>query len=335
VATLLVPESVSPEDSKADCFRPRDWLPFAVGSWIVNRIDGKLTERAAPLEATRNVSFWFRVALLVILVGFLYCHILARLVMDCWTDPNFSHGFLVPVFSGFVLWRNQKGLADLPIEPSWSGLLVVTSALGILVVGVLGAEFFLSRSSFLFLIAGLVIYFLGWRHFRATLFPWVFLFFMVPIPAIIFNQVAFPLQFLAARLAGSLLNIFGVPVLREGNIVQLPGMALEVAQACSGIRSLMSLGALAVIYGYFLETRYLLRILLALAAIPIAVAANALRVMGTGLLGYYWDPDKAEGFFHTFSGWVIFVVSLVLLFSIHALLGWIGAWAARAGGRKT
>jgi exosortase len=301
----------------------------------MNRIEEKLTERATPREAIRNVSFWLQVALLVILVGFLYSHILARLVMDWWNDPNFSHGFLVPFFSGFVVWQNRKRLATLPMEPSWSGLVVVVGALGILIVGVLGVEFFLSRSSFVFLIAGLIIYFLGWRHFRAMLFPWAFLFFMVPIPAIIFNQVAFPLQFLAARLASSLLDVFGVPVLREGNIIQLPAMALEVAQACSGIRSLMSLGALAVIYGYFLETRNLPRILLALAAIPIAVVANALRVMGTGLLGYYWNPDRAEGFFHTFSGWVIFVISLVLLFSIHALLRWIGNRRARSGERKT
>jgi exosortase len=301
----------------------------------MNRIEEKLPERTTLREAMRNVSFWLQVALLVLLVGFLYYHILARLVMDWWTDPNFSHGFLVPFFSGFVVWQNRKRLAALPVEPTWSGLAVVAGALGILIVGVLGVELFLSRSSLVFLIAGLVIYFLGWRHFRATLFPWAFLFFMVPIPAIVFNQVAFPLQFLAARLASSLLDLFGVPVLRQGNIIQLPAMALEVAQACSGIRSLMSLGALAVIYGYFLETRYLPRVLLALAAIPIAVVANGLRVMGTGLLAYYWDPDKAEGFFHVFSGWVIFVISLALLFSVHGLLRWIGTWGAGTMGRKT
>jgi exosortase len=204
----------------------------------------------------------------------------------------------------------------------------------ILIVGVLGAELSLSRSSFVFLVGGLIIYFLGWRRFRAILFPWAFLFFMIPIPVIIFNQVAFPLQFLAARLATSLLELFGVPVLREGNIIQLPTTSLEVAQACSGIRSLMSLGALAVIYGYFLETRWLLRVLLVLAAIPIAVAANGLRVMGTGLLGYYWDPDKAEGFFHTFSGWIIFIVSLVMLFAFHAGLRWIASGSARTRGVK-
>jgi exosortase/archaeosortase family protein len=245
--------------------------------------DPKLAERVASWETTRGGAFGLRPALLGVLIGFLYYDILARLAMDWWIDPNFSHGFLVPIFSAFVVWQDRKQLAAL---------------------------------------------------FRAILFPLAFLFFMIPIPVIVFNQIAFPLQLLAARLASSLLDLFGVPVLREGNIIQLPTMALEVAQACSGIRSLMSLGALAVIYGYFLETRNLHRVLLTLAAIPIAIVANGLRVMGTGLLGYYWDPDKAEGFFHTFSGWVIFLISLALLFSFHAVLRWAETKRTRAGRMK-
>jgi len=296
--------------------------------------DPKLAERVASGETARGGAFGLRLAVLGVLIGFLYYDILARLATDWWIDPNFSHGFLVPVFSAFVVWQDRKQLAALPKKPSWFGLAVIAGALVVLIVGVLGAEFFLSRSSLVLLIGGLVIYFLGWGHFRAILFPLAFLFFMIPIPVIVFNQIAFPLQFLAARLGSSLLDLFGVPVLREGNVIQLPTMALEVAQACSGIRSLMSLGALAVIYGYFLETRNLHRVLLALAAIPIAIAANGLRVMGTGLLGYYWDPDKAEGFFHTFSGWVIFIISLALLFSFHAVLRWAETKRTHAGGMK-
>ena len=170
------------------------------------------------------------------------------------------------------------------------------------------------------------VYFVGWGYFRALLFPWAFLFFMIPIPAILFNQIAFPLQLLASEFASSLLALLGVPVLREGNVIQLPAMALEVAEACSGIRSLMSLGALAIIYGYFLEPGIFRRLLLVLAAVPIAVAANALRVMGTGLLGQYWSPEKAEGFFHTFSGWVIFLLSLGMLFSLHGALRLVERW---------
>jgi len=294
----------------------------------------KPAERVASWETTRGGAFGLRLAVLGGLIGFLYYDILARLAMNWWTDPNFSHGFLVPIFSAFLVWRDRKQLAALPKKPSWFGLAVIAGGLVVLIVGVLGAELFLSRSSLVLLLAGLLICFLGWGHFRAILFPLAFLFFMIPIPVIVFNQIAFPLQFLAARLGSSLLELFGVPVLREGNVIQLPTMALEVAQACSGIRSLMSLGALAVIYGYFLETRNLHRVLLALAAIPIAIAANGLRVMGTGLLGYYWDPDKAEGFFHTFSGWVIFIISLALLFSFHAVLRWAETKRTHAGGMK-
>jgi exosortase len=189
--------------------------------------------------------------------------------------------------------------------------------LSVLVVGVLGAELFLSRISLLLLIAGLIVFFLGWNYFRALLFPWTFLVLMIPIPAIVFNQITFPLQILASKIAAGVLPAFGVPVLREGNVINLPAMALEVAEACSGIRSLLSLITLAIIYGYMLENRKSVRVILALAAIPIAVAANSLRIVGTGLLVQYWDPDKAEGFFHAFSGWLIFVVSLSLLFLLH------------------
>ena len=109
-------------------------------------------------------------------------------------------------------------------------------------------------------------------------------------------------------------------MLREGNVIQLPSMALEVAEACSGIRSLLSLVTLAIIYSYLLEKRVAIRVALALASIPIAVAANSSRIIGTGLLVQYWNPDKAEGFFHVFSGWLIFVVSLFLLFLSHKFI---------------
>lgn len=252
--------------------------------------------------------------------------------MDWWIDPNFSHGFLIPLFSGLVVWQKRKQLGAVQPSPSWFGLVVIAGSLAMLVVGVLGAELFLSRTSFVFLLAGLVIYFYGWGYFRILLFPWAFLFFMIPIPAIIFNQIAFPLQFLAAKMASSLLSTVGVPVLRDGNIIQLPTMTLEVAEACSGIRSLMSLGALAVIFGYLVETRNLPRVILALSSIPIAVAANSMRIMGTGLLGNYWDPDKAQGFFHEFEGWVIFVSSLVMLFALQAVMRWISqGWSGKKG----
>jgi exosortase len=167
----------------------------------------------------------------------------------------------------------------------------------------------------------MVIFLLGWQHFRVVLFPWLFLFLMVPIPAIIFSQLTLPLQTLAAKLATAALQAVGIPVLREGNVIALPAMPLEVAEACSGIRSLLSLGTLAIIYGYFLETKLWPRLLIALAAIPIAVLANGFRIFGTGVLVQYWDADKALGFFHEFSGWLVFIVSMILLFLVHKIVG--------------
>ncbi|MGH9354955.1 MAG: exosortase A [Terriglobia bacterium] len=262
---------------------------------------------------------WPAIALAALFV-YLYAGILGRLVEQWWTDPNFSHGFFVPAFSAFLIWTNRRRLAAIKPSPAWGGLAVIALALALLVFGVLAAVLFVSRVSVVVLIAGLVIYFRGWRFFKAVIFPWAFLFLMIPPPTLVMNLVTLPLQFLASDLATWFLRFSGVPVLQNGNVIQLPNMALEVVEACSGIRSLVSLGTLAIIYGYLLETSLAVRIVLVALSAPIAVLANGLRIMGTGLTGMYWDPSKAQGFFHEFSGWVIFVLSLAALFTAHAIL---------------
>lgn len=266
---------------------------------------------------------WWQVLAYVAVLSWLYASVLKHLVGQWAHDPNYSHGFFVPFFALFVIWSERDKLRKLALEPSATGLIVLFFGLVVLAAGTLGAELFLSRVSLLLTIAGLVVVTFGWNYMRAVFFPWIFLLFMIPIPAIILNQITFPLQLLASKAAAISLPLVGVPVLREGNIIQLPAMALEVAEACSGIRSLMSLATLAIIYGYLLEPRTSIRVILALASIPIAVLANSLRIIGTGLLVQYWDPDKAQGFFHEFSGWVIFVVSLVMLFLLHRALQWM------------
>ncbi len=276
------------------------------------------TKRLAP-NPGGGPPVW-QLGVLAALSLWLYWSTLGHLVMQWWNDPNFSHGFFVPFFSAFVLWQERGRLARLVPNPSWSGLAVIVLALVTLIVGRLGAELFLARSSLLILLAGVVILFLGWNFFRAVLFPWAFLFLMIPIPTIIFNQITFPLQLLASKVSAAALPLLGVPVLREGNIINLPAMALEVAEACSGIRSLMSLVTLAIIYGYLTEKRIWVRWLLAIAAVPITVAANSVRIIGTGLLVQYWDADKAEGYFHASWGWIIFVISLLMLYALHGLV---------------
>jgi exosortase len=265
---------------------------------------------------------WQGVAL-VLLLGWLYGSILARLFLQ-WVgparDPNFEHGIFVPLFAGFVLWQDRRRLQSIAPEPSWAGLPVLAVSLVMLILGVLGAELFFSRVSLLVMLAGLIILFQGWTFFRAVLFPWAVLILMIPIPNIVLQQVTFPLQLLASKLATGLLELVGVPVLRQGNVIVLASMPLDVAEACSGIRSLLTLVTLAIIYSYLTEKRNWARVLLTCSAVPIAVVANGFRIFGTGLLVQYWDPEKAEGFFHTFSGWLIFVVALMLLFGVHRVI---------------
>jgi exosortase len=283
--------------------------------------DGPTGQDVATAWEDRSAKL--QLVALLCLLGLLYGPVLTRLASQWAHDPNFSHGFFVPIFSLYVLWDQRGRLARLYPRPTWTALGLVIPGLLCLVVGTLGAELFLSRISIVPVLGGLVALFLGWRFLRAVSFSWLFLLLMVPLPTLVFNQITFPLQILASRIASNLLPFAGVPVLREGNVILLPAMALEVAEACSGIRSLMSLLTLAVMYGYLLEKRWTMRLALALAAVPIAVAANSLRIVGTGLLVQYWDPEKAEGFFHSFSGWIIFVVSLLLLFALRRFLHWL------------
>jgi exosortase len=263
---------------------------------------------------------WGPVALIGVLLVLLYHRIAVKLVTDWYEIPDFSHGFLIPFFAAFVVWDSRRTLRQISITPSWAGLSLVLLGLLELLVGVFGADLFLQRTSFVLLVAGLVWTLLGKSMLRRNLFVLFVLALAIPWPAILFNQITFPLQLQASRLASEILPIFRVPVLQDGNIIHLPAMDLEVAQACSGIRSLMSLFTVAVIYGYFLERETWRRVVLALSSVPIAVAANVARIVGTGLCVQYWDPNKAMGFFHDFQGWLMFLVSLGLLYLVHVTM---------------
>ncbi|MGA3009628.1 MAG: exosortase A [Terracidiphilus sp.] len=273
----------------------------------------------APPWNWRSSYAQFTVGSLVIglLIAAVYFRVLVKLVTDWWQIPDFSHGFLVPLFAAYLVWEKRETLRGIKPAPSWSGIAVMVLGLVVLLLGVYGSDLFLSRISLVILLGGVVLCFGGRQLLKELRFPLLVLLLAIPLPAIIYNQITFPLQILASKLASALLPLFGVPVLREGNVIELPLMKLEVAEACSGIRSLMSLFTLAVFYGYFMEKSNLRRTLLALASIPIAIAANAVRILGTGLCVQYWDPDKAVGFFHEFSGWVIFLVSLTFLYLVH------------------
>jgi exosortase A len=262
-------------------------------------------------------------------IALAYWQTLARLV-DAWiVDGNYSHGFLIPPLAAYFAWERRDRLAATPARGSWVGLVLLVLSLAALLAGLLGSELFVARTSIIGTVAGIVIFLLGWRHLRILAFPIAFLFLMVPIPAIIFNQIAFPLQLIASKFGQYCISAASIPVLREGNVLILANTTLEVAEACSGIRSLVSLVTLGILFGYFTDPRWWVRTLIVVSAVPVAILANGARVAGTGIAAHYYGAKAAEGFFHEFSGWVIFVVAFVLMLLIHQLIVRISPAPAR------
>jgi len=269
-------------------------------------------------EQLRNFGWrgWLLVAVFIALYG----PVMVHLVRQWNSDADYSHGFLVPFLSAYLIWQRRDKLAQVVRCPSNWGLVVVVGSLGLMFLGSLGAELFLTRISIIGTICGLIVYFSGWRLLRALAFPLAFLLFAIPIPAILYNEIVFPLQGIASRFATGFLEMLNLfPIMREGNILIMPGMRLEVVEACSGIRSLMSLLALAAGYGYLAEKSVPVRWFLFLSMIPLAIVSNGTRVMITALMTNYIGPQAAEGFMHEFSGWVIFVVATALFLALHSL----------------
>ena len=293
--------------------------------------------------ALKNV--WRTFAILSALV-FVYATVLVGLTHAWWTDENYSHGLLIPFVIGYILWVERDQLRQRKYKPSmlWGGAAILL-ALFALWTGVAGAELFMQRASLVLMLAGVVVYFWGGSLLRLVWVPLCLLLLAIPIPTIIFNKIAFPLQLFASRCAVWSMRLFDIPVLRQGNVIELMPLnsletkKLEVVEACSGIRSLMTLMTLAVVFAYFSFPRSSngsgngdksgkrqrfgsLRkwgvwrtTLLVMSAVPIAILTNALRVSGTGILARYYGVEIADGFFHSFSGWVIYIAAFVLLFA--------------------
>ena len=275
---------------------------------------------------------------------FAYASVLLKLAHDWWADDNYSHGLLVPFIIGYILWLERHRLARNTSRPStfWGAAFVLFALLA-LWAGVAGAELFMQRISLVFMLVGISIYFWGFRVLRPLIVPFALVVLAIPIPAIIFNKIAFPMQLFASRCAVWSMSLLDIPVLRQGNVIELLPLnsaatkKLEVVEACSGIRSLMTLVTLALVLAYFTSPRgeepgakrgtfSWLRnygiwraAIIVVSAFPIAILTNALRVSGTGILARFYGTRIADGFFHTFSGWVIYVVAFLLLFTV----GWI------------
>lgn len=254
----------------------------------------------------------------------LYYRIVPDMVKDWYKDDNYSHGFLVPLIAGYFLWQSWPALKERLVKPDGLGLVVIILGLLQLTVAWLGTEYFTMRSSLIVLLAGMVLYWFGREVLKGMALPLGYLIFMVPIPYIIYDAFAFPLKLFITKASVGFLKMIGVVVLREGNIIMLPTTTLEVADACSGTRSLMSLLALAVAYAFFTQTSTAKRWVLIASAVPIAIFTNALRVIVTGILAQWWGAKAAEGFFHEFAGLVVFALAMVLLVAEGALLRRVG-----------
>ncbi|MDQ4120115.1 MAG: EpsI family protein [Acidobacteriota bacterium] len=281
-------------------------------------------------------KFW-QPALLAAALLFSYAPALKLLLQTWWTDENYSHGLLIPFLIGFLLWFEKDELAKLEKRPAFlAGGAICLTALGLLLVGILGAELFTQRFSLALMLAGITIYFFGWLILKKLVVPFVLLLLAIPIPTILFNKIAFPLQLLATDLAVWGIRLFGIPAAKFGNVIELlprgasQSVWLEVVEACSGIRSLMTLVTLALVYAYFTSRRRdfasfksldLWRAaILMLAALPIAVLTNGARLTATGILAYYYGSETAQGFLHGASGWMVYIAALLLLLLVGKIL---------------
>jgi exosortase len=280
-------------------------------------------------------------------IAFAYATVFVKLVRDWWHDENYSHGLLIPFIIGYIVWTQRDKLARARVEPSvLLGGIAIVFALFALWAGVAGAELYMQRLSLVLLLAGIAVYFWGLKLLQFLLVPLSLLFLALPIPTIVFNKIAFPLQLFASRAAVWSMSLLGIPVLRQGNIIELKPLnsfdtkKLEVVEACSGIRSLMTLVTLAVVFAYFthnpsgdgnppeqgnrfgwLKSYWFWRsTIIVVSAVPIAILTNAFRVSGTGVLAHYYGTEVADGFFHSFSGWAIYIVAFILLFGIGMIL---------------
>jgi exosortase len=262
---------------------------------------------------------WGGIAWFGLLLTACYAPVLRTLVKQWASDPDMGHGFFVPVIAGYIIWQKRNELLAIKPQPNWWGLAVVMAGGAQLIIGTLGVELFLARTSFVIVLIGAVWLLGGDLMLKKLAFPLFLLFFMVPIDAVIYSQITFPLQLLASRLADGALTLMSVPVLREGNILELPNQRLSVVEACSGIRSLLSLTFLSLVYGYFFEKKTWIRVVLFFSTVPIAIVANSSRVTITGILTQV-KPEAAEGFFHEAEGWVIFMVALGIMILFHQVL---------------
>jgi exosortase len=279
--------------------------------------------QALEINQPRKLSFEF--ILLAVLLIALYFQVLVGLVSEWWVDSNYSHGFLVPLVTLFLIWKNRNQLRMIDREKSFLGFFIFLAGLSIYIIGTAGTEYFSVRFSLVVVVFGLVLYFCGKKFIKQVWFAIAFLIFMIPIPYVIYYALAFPMQMFSTKVSAFALYLVGVPALRQGNIIYLPGdYALEVAEACSGLRSLVSLLALGALLAYLLQKSRTKQITLFLSTIPIAIIANFFRIFLTAVGAYAISTKLAEDFLHEVSGVFVFLISTLLLLGLSLVLSLLG-----------
>jgi exosortase len=266
-----------------------------------------------------SVTFWTQAGVLVLLVIALYAAVLADMANDWWTDPTLSQGLLIPPLALYIAWLRRNITFSSPSVPDMRGFLLTAGACLLFILGKLAAEFFLSRISFVILLAGLVWTFWGGLRLKTLTFPFLLLTTMVPLPAIVDSAVTAPLQLFASDVATNVSQSLGVSAYRDGNIIYLAHISLGVERACSGLSSLSALLVGSVLLGFLQCSRPLTRVLLFASSIPISIGVNALRVAGTAVIADY-NEKYAMGFYHSFSGWLVFLLGFGLLYLFCMLL---------------
>jgi exosortase len=261
--------------------------------------------------------------LAVALLLSLYAPVLYYMVIHWSRVEDYSHGFLIGPLAAYFAWERRGKLRRAVIAPSWWGLVPLALGSLALAIGRLGSELMNLRVSFVLSLIGLVLLLLGRQVFRVLAFPLLFLFLMVPLPQSLVNVVAFPLQLVAADLAVNVLYLLRIPALREGNIIHLANAQLFVAEACSGLRSLMALFTLGVVLAYFFRKSTVERLVIVLSTIPIAILVNSFRVALTGILTHRFGEQAAGGVVHATEGLFTFGIAFVLLLAEARLLDWL------------